>query len=189
MLQGQQHTRDICRGCAITALSIGMGLFAVAAPAAVVTVTATGTVQSSCGITLQNAFGSANLNSDGSVNGSAVVNCNAPYRLRASSSNGALKAATTAPAQFSNSLAYNLTAAVPLDAGGQVSATCASSSLTAGSSSCALSPASASGLSSGAGTSTAKVASLSVQWALPTATRLIAGSYSDVITISIAAQQ
>jgi len=171
------------------ALSVGFGLFAVSASAAVVIVTAQGTIQSSCGIALQSAFGSANLNGDGSVSGSALVNCNAPYRLRASSSNGALTTPTAAPAQFSNSLAYNLTAAVPLDAGGQVSATCASSTLTAGSSSCALSPASATGLSSGTGTSNSKVASLSVQWTLPTATRLIAGSYSDVITITIAVQQ
>jgi spore coat protein U-like protein len=103
--------------------------------------------------------------------------------------NGALKSATPVSGLFSNNLSYGLSVTVPLDAGGQISATCASATLVSGASSCALSPASVSGLSSGTGTSTSKTAALALQWTLPTATRLIAGSYSDTITITIAVQQ
>lgn len=188
MLQAQLRLRGHRR------VGVGAVLFfawaAIAAPASadVVTVTAQGTIPSSCGLTLQSAFGAANLNADGSINASASVNCNTPYKIRASSANGTLKSTTPAPAQFSNNLNYSLSVTVPLDAGGQISATCGSATLVSGASSCALSPASTSGLSSGTGTSTSKTAALVLQWTLPTATRLVAGSYADTITITIAAQ-
>lgn len=189
MQLAQLRLRGGSRASLILTLLLGMLQTSMPARADVVMVTAQGTIQSSCGLTVQSAFGAANLNNDGSVNASASVDCNTPYRIRASSANGALKTSASAPAQFSNSLGYDLTVTVPLDAGGQISATCVSALLTSGSTGCALSPASASGLSSGSGTSTSKTAALALQWTLPTATRLIAGNYSDVITITIAAQQ
>ena len=185
----QLRSRGIRHAVNITALSFLGGLFLVPAHAQTLTITAKGVIQGSCGISVQSAFGSANLDADGSATGSALVNCNTPYRIRATSTNGAMKAATIAPPQFSNSLDYNLTVAVPLDVGGQISATCASPTLAVGQTSCALSPASSNGLSSGTGTSTSKTASLTVQWTLPTVTRLVAGNYADVLTITIAPQQ
>lgn len=189
MLRAQLRSRGYCRAGVGTILFFVSATIAAPVWADVVTVTARGTIPSSCGLTLQSAFGAANLNSDGSINASALVNCNTPYRIRASSANGALKSATFAPAQFSNSLDYSFSVTVPLDAGGQVSATCGSATLVSGATGCTLSPASSSGLSSGAGTSTSKTASLALQWTLPTATRLVAGSYADTITITIAVQQ
>jgi len=189
VLQAQLRPCDYRRVGAGAVLFFAWAVIAAPASADVVTVTAQGTIPSSCGLTLQSVFGAANLNADGSINASASVNCNTPYRIRASSANGSLKSATPAPAQFGNSLSYGLSVTVPLDAGGQISATCGSAALVSGASSCALSPASASGLSSGTGTSTSKTAALALQWTLPTAARLVAGSYSDTITITIAAQQ
>jgi len=189
VLRTEGRSRGWCRAGLGAVLLIAQAVSASPGLADVITVTAQGTIPSTCGITLQSAFGAANLNANGSVNASALVNCNAPYQLRASSANGTLKSVTAAPAQFNNSLDYSLSVTVPLDAGGQISATCASTTLVSGASSCALSPASASGLSSGSGTSTSKTATLALQWTLPTSTRLIAGSYADVITVTIAAQQ
>jgi hypothetical protein len=187
--QAQVRSRGNGRAGVGAVLFFAWAAIATSASADVVTVTAQGTIQSSCGISIQSAFGAANLNANGSVSASALVECNTPYRIRTSSANGALKSATTAPAQFSNSLDYSLSFAVPLDAGGQISATCGSVTLISGASSCALSPASANGLSSGGGTSTSKTATLALQWTLPTSTRLIAGNYADVLTVTIAAQQ
>lgn len=190
MLQAQLRPHDYWRAGVGAVLFLAWAAIAAPAPAqTIVNVTAQGTIQSSCGLTVQSAFGAANLNADGSVNASASVNCNTPYRIRATSANGALKSATLAPALFSNRLDYSLSVTVPLDAGGQISATCGSATLVSGASSCALSPASASGLSSGTGASTSKTAALALQWTLPTATRLVAGSYADTITITITAQQ
>ena len=81
---------------------------------------------------------------------------------------------------------YTLTVSVPLDSGGPVSANCASSALLAGQSSCALSPSNATGLSSGSATATNKVATLTAAWTTPSLPYLVAGSYSDTLTISIA---
>jgi spore coat protein U-like protein len=60
--------------------------------------------------------------------------------------------------------------------------------LVAGQSSCALSPANSTGLSSGGKASLNKTATLTVAYTVPTLpTRLIAGSYSDTITLTITA--
>jgi len=153
------------------------------------TVTATGTIPTTCGLTAASGFGAANLNANGTVSASASVTCNAKYIIKATSANGGLKTATAAPSSsFSNKLDYTLSISVPLDnGGGTVSGNCAASNLVAGASTCALSPAST-GLSSGTGTSVGQTANLGVNWTLPGATRLIAGSYSDTLTITIAAQ-
>jgi len=189
VLRAQLRSRDHRRAGVGVLLFFASAVVSAPASADVVTVTAQGTIPSSCGLALQNAFGAANLNADGSISASALVNCNAPYRIRASSANGALKTTTPAPAQFSNSLDYSLSVTVPLDVGGQISATCTSATLVSGATGCTLSPASASGLSSGSGTSTSKTAVLALQWTLPTATRLVAGNYADTVTITIAVQQ
>ena len=176
------------RRCLIAVAALAASAFgATPAAANTLTITAQGTVPASCGLAASSTFGSANLNASGSVSATAQVNCNTPFRIRAVAAQGVMKNPNSAPAFFGNSQAYNLTVTVPLDSGSQVAATCPSSSLIAGSSSCTLSPASASGLSSGNGTSMGKAATLAVQWTLG-GTPLLAGTYSDTITVTIAAQ-
>ena len=161
--------------------------FSASAPAKAdsLTITATGTIVGGCGITVASNFGPATLSAGGNVTGTATVNCNAGFKINATSANGAIKTSTVAPANFTNTVPYSLAMAVPLDDGGNVSATCSSAQLVAGQSGCALSPANSSGLSSGGKTANNKTATLTATWSLP-AQRLIAGSYSDTITVSIA---
>ena len=161
--------------------------FGASAPAKAdsLTITATGTIVGGCGIALASDFGPANLSAGGSVNGTATVNCNAGFKINATSANGAIKTSAVAPANFTNAVPYSLAVTVPLDTGNSVSATCTSAQLVAGQSACALSPANSTGLSSGGKTANNKVATLTASWSLPTQ-RLIAGSYSDTITVSIA---
>lgn len=171
---------------------LGVSGWSLTAPAKAqtLTVTATGMIAKSCGLTASGQFGNANLDANGTVTAAAVVNCNLKYVVKATSARGGLKNATAAPSSsFSNLLAYNFSLSVPLDnGGGTISATCTSTALVAGASNCQLSPA-GTGLSSGNGTSVNQNAALSIGWTLPTTTRLVAGSYSDVLTITIAAQQ
>ncbi|WP_313806829.1 hypothetical protein [Sphingobium sp.] len=166
-----------------------MGLFSVETGAQTLTITATGQIPASCGLGSGSGFINANLDANGSLSATATVNCNTKYLLRATSANGGLKTATLAPsASFSSKLDYQFDISVPLDnSSGSVSGGCVASKLTAGGSDCALSPAGA-GLSSVNGTSTGKTATLGISWMLPGATHLVAGSYADTITISIAAQ-
>ena len=184
------------KGAHKSRLSLKIGMLAMAAcliptpvRADVVMVTARGTIQSSCALSAQTGFGSANLDADGSVNATALVDCNTPFKVSATSQNGAMKSATTPPSGFANSLPYTLSVSVPLDSGSTVNASCGSATLVTGATSCALSPASPTGLSSGSGVASSKVSNLTLQWTIPTVTRLVAGSYSDVVTIRIAVQQ
>ena len=148
-------------------------------------ITASGTIVGGCSVTVASNFGTANLSGNNSVNGTATVNCNAGFRINATSLNGAIVTSTAAPANFTNAVPYSLQVIVPLDNSPNVSATCSSSTLVAGQSGCLLSPLNSTGLSSGGKSATNKTATLAVNWTLP-AQRLIAGSYSDTITISIA---
>jgi hypothetical protein len=156
------------------------------APAQVVSVTANWTVASSCSIAGASISG-ANLAASGSQSASSTVNCNSGFKINATSAKGALKSTTVAPTNFSNVLPYTLTVAVPVDGtpASTPSASCASSLLMSGSG-CTLAPSGA-GLSSGGRTAMGQTATLTVAWTIPTLpTRLIAGSYSDTITLSIA---
>jgi hypothetical protein len=152
-------------------------------------ITAKGQIATTCALAAGSGFGNANLDTSGTISATASVNCNTKYLLRAASANGGLKTTTAAPsASFTNLLDYVFTISVPLDNGaGSISGSCAASNLIPGSGFCNLSPMGA-GLSSGSGTSTGKTASLGVSWAPPGASHLVAGSYTDTITITIAVQ-
>ena len=155
------------------------------------TVNATGTIGTSCSIALASAFSAPNLSTSNSVGATATVNCNTGFKVNATSANGAIKSTTAPPVNFTNTVPYNLTLSVPLESGSPnpMSATCASSALVSGQSSCALSPANGTGLSSSGRASINKTATLTLAYTVPTlpATRLIAGSYSDTITLTVAA--
>ena len=148
-------------------------------------VTATGTIGSSCSIAVKTAFPAANLGASGSVAASADIGCNAKFKLNATSTNGSMKASGAAAPGFSNTIPYSLSVSVPIDQGGAISATCPATQLVAGQSACALSPLNATGLSSVNGTAVSQIASLTAAWTLPTV-KLIAGAYSDTITLLIA---
>jgi len=155
------------------------------APAQSLVVVASGTIAPACTIAVGTAFPSANLAANGSVGATANVNCNSKFRLNATSAKGAIATTTAAPANFTNTVAYSLTVSVPTDPSGTATATCPSAQLVAGQAACALSPSNTTGLSSGTVSTFSKIASLTAAWTLP-APRLVAGSYSDTITLSIA---
>jgi hypothetical protein len=99
-----------------------------------------------------------------------------------------MKNGTAAPTNFTNSQSYTLSVNVPLDSGGLATSSCDAALLKAGSG-CALATAGA-GLSSGTATATSKTATLTAAWTTPSLpTRLVAGSYTDTITISVAVAQ
>lgn len=160
---------------------------AASAKADSVTIPATGSINASCSITVASGFPAANLTVSGSVGASSTLNCNTRFKVNATSTNGAIRTPKSPPTGFTNALAYSFSLNVPLDQGGSVSATCPAAQLVVGQAGCALSPANTTGLSSGAGTSVNKTAALTAAWTLPTA-KLIAGSYSDTIIISVAPQ-
>ena len=108
-------------------------------------------------------------------------------RLNAQSANGGVKTSATASG-FSSLLDYSLKVDTALDSAANVNATCNASTLKSGMSGCTLSPAGA-GLSSGGKTATSKTATLTIAWTPPVSPRLVAGSYSDTVTLSIAAAQ
>ncbi|HVU29460.1 MAG TPA: hypothetical protein VHE36_03585 [Sphingomicrobium sp.] len=158
-----------------------------AAHADMLTVTATGTIGTRCSIAVASPFSSPDLSSSGSVGATATVNCNTGFKVNATSANGAIKSATPATTNFTNTLPYDFTLAVPLESGAPMNATCASSALVAGQSTCALSPANGTGLSSSGRASINKTATLTLAYTVPTLpTHLIAGSYSDTITLTVA---
>jgi len=149
------------------------------------TITASGTIQPSCSVAVQAAFQSADFTASGSSTAQALVNCNGGFRINVTSANGAAKTTNQASSGFTNALSYTLGLSVPLDDSSTASAICTSASLVAGQSTCALSPGNATGLSSGGKTAMGKVATLTASWVLP-AQKLVAGSYSDTLTVSIA---
>lgn len=142
---------------------------------------ATGTISASCSLTKASDFASANLAANGSVNATATVNCNTGFTVTATSAKGAIKRVplVAPPANFTNSLPYAFALSVPLDSGGPAAANCASAAMLANSCS----------VSSGSAVATNKTATLTTSWTAPVAPApmLVAGSYSDTITLSIAA--
>ncbi len=166
-----------------------LAVFPVAAYADTLVVNTTGTIAGSCLFTLGTDFPTnADLSVSGSSAASATVDCTTPFKLNATSSNGALANSVSAVSGFTNSLGYSLTISVPLNSGGPATATCASSLLVTGQSSCALSPGNTTGLYSGAtGTATNKTATLTAAWTTPSTPILVAGNYADILSVTIAA--
>jgi hypothetical protein len=144
----------------------------------------TGTIPAHCGYaTLPPATANlGNIANAGSVALPFLLNCNVPYAMRVSSSNGALlrTPAQAAPDGFAASLDYSVSLVVDTDLL-PASAQCTSPQLT--SSSCIL----ATGLQSGDGISVGANGALTVSW-LSSQQRLVAGSYRDQITLIIEAR-
>jgi hypothetical protein len=170
-------------GCGIVAVNAALPALARADD---LSITAQGTIGQTCSITALTSFPAPALTAAGSVSATATVDCNTGFAIRATSARGAIRTTQTPTSGFANSVPYNLTLTVPLDNSAMLSATCSSTSLVAGQSACALSPA-GSGLGSGGVSAINRTAQLQVAWTTPPL-RLVAGSYSDTITLSIAAQ-
>jgi hypothetical protein len=151
------------------------------------TVTAKGTVAPTCSLSATQQFPASDLGTAGSATAKANVNCNQLFKINATSANGTIKSSVAASAPYTNTLPYNLEADVALDDGSIRTATCASSTLVAGQSGCALSPANGTGLTSNGQIATNKTTTLTISWTTPAAPNLLkAGSYSDTITLTIA---
>ena len=162
------------------------GFAATLAHAQTIAIPVSGAIAGACTLTKGGDFANADLSASGSRTATATVNCNTGFIIRATSLNGAMKTGATPPANFTNTQPYTLTVSVPLDSGGPVASSCTAALLKAGSG-CALATG-GSGLSSGTATATNKTATLTAAWTTPALpTRLIAGGYTDTISISISA--
>ena len=160
-----------------------LGLVALApAPAlagTVLTVTAKGTIPSSCSIASAGDFTNvSDFTQSGQRTTSATVNCNQGFTITAKSAKGAITTAASLPAgsAYTNTLPYTLKLDVPLDSGSVSIPSCASATMVGAGCS----------VSSGGTSAMGKTAALTVSWTSPSMPRLIAGSYSDTITLSIA---
>ena len=132
-------------------------------------------------------FPSSDINSAGSAVATASVSCNQTFKINATSLKGAIKSGASVSAPYTNTLSYMLKADVALDDGTVRTATCGSATLVAGQSSCALSPANSTGLTSNGQIATNKTTTLTLSWVPPSPpTYLKPGSYSDSITLTIA---
>jgi hypothetical protein len=172
--------------CAATAIAFVVPMQP--ANADVLMVAARGRIDPVCEIGVSAPAATADFATSGEVRGGALVNCNTGFAIKATSANGAVKNAASASPGFTNSLNYRFSLIVPLsDApGSRINATCGSETLVAGQSSCALSPAGP-GLQSGGAVAINQKAAVYFSWKIPARLHLVAGSYQDVITISIAA--
>jgi hypothetical protein len=160
---------------------------AVPACADTVTVTAKGTIAPTCSMVSTKDFGTSNINVPGSATATASVTCNQIFKINAASTNGAIKSSVGVSGPFTNTLPYSLKADVALDNATVRSATCGSATLVAGQSSCALSPANGTGLTSNGQIATNKTTTLTLSWTPPAAPALLKpGSYSESITLTIA---
>lgn len=179
----------MAHGLRVAALFGGIFALSGGAQADTLTINATGTIVGSCQLTVGSNFPvNADLSVSGSSSATATVDCSTPFKINAMSANGALTTSAAAISGFTNSLVYTLGMSVPLNTGGPVTASCTSDKLVSGQSSCALSPGNATGLYSGAtGAASNKTASLTASWTTPFSPRLVAGAYSDRLTVTIAA--
>lgn len=175
------------RAAACACLTSTLVSFGAPARADTLTVTAKGTIAPACSMSATQQFATSNINIAGNSVAKASVNCNQTFKMNATSANGAIKSSAAVSPPYTNSLPYSLKADIALDNGSTSSATCASSALVAGQSSCALSPANSTGLTSNGQIATNKATTLTVSWTPPARpTFLKPGSYSDTITLMIA---
>lgn len=150
------------------------------------TVTAKGSFPTLCTITKSGDFPVNDLSNVGafSAQATAALNCNTPFKVQVASANGAMvRPIATVPPSFTNMQSYELSFAFQTDDLVDRSASCSSEALKSGVG-CTLST----GLTSGASTAINKTATLTASWTVGSATPLLAGSYSDTLTVTLGAQ-
>ena len=155
---------------------------ACAAGSTSVQLTIQGTVPQSCTVDASTpAIDLGDLTRAGTKDADIELSCNAPFILQLASDKGNFGAVAppAAAGNFATTLSYRAGLSVPYDDGtsGAIS-DCASADLLAGAT-CAT-------LASGTHTAINQVAHLALSWSAPdTAIPLLAGTYSDIIRISI----
>ena len=171
-------------GCAFVAAA---GVLAAAAPASAqeeVTVTVTGEIEPSCGLSATELdVDLGTVTEETSADFSLTVDCNHPFTYELSSANGGLahEGGIVFVGNFTELLPYSLAFALPVeDPPGTLGATCASAALEAPSPPCG------SG-SSGSSIAIGQTASFTVSWS--TADHiLLAGLYADELTFTVSVQ-
>ena len=153
------------------------------------TVDVTGEVAGRCGFSTppadQPVLG--DLATAGSLTLNFAVDCNTPFRVRAVSANGGLKTSSATGDGFTNLLDYSLRLQLGTDAGG-LDATCNADALVSAAGGCPYYGAAAGeGLSSGQGVSLNSSGALKFDWTTAPR-RLVAGTYSDTVTIVVEAR-
>jgi spore coat protein U-like protein len=153
------------------------------------TIDVTGQVAGRCGFSAppvdQAHLG--NLETPGSMTVDFTVNCNTPFRVRAVSANGGLKTSSVTGDGFTNLLDYSLRLQLATDTGA-LDATCNADALVSAAGGCAYYGATAGeGLSSGTGVSLNTAGALQFGWTTAPQ-RLVAGAYSDTLTIVVEAR-
>jgi hypothetical protein len=123
------------------------------------------------------------LSAGGSLTVGFTLDCNTPFRVRAASTNGGFRTSAEADG-FANLLDYRLRLRLETDAGG-LEAACNADALVSAAGGCAYYGAAAGeGLSSADGVALHRRGALHFTW--PTARqRLVAGRYSDTLTIVV----
>lgn len=170
------------RGVSCTMMAL---LGSPAAMADSIQVRASGRITGTCTVAGGSNFPAVSLAASGNATATATVNCNTGFVIRATSAKGAITSVSQTFTGSTNSVPYSLALTALLDSGSISGGPCGSATLVAGNAGCVLSPA-GSGLSSGGRSATSKTATLTFSWSLP-AQKLVVGSYSDTIALSIAA--
>jgi hypothetical protein len=132
-----------------------------------------------CGIEdLAPVFNLGNLDRAGAGSLSFTFDCNAPFAYSVTSQNGALTPIGTAPAAASAAhLPYSVQIRIPTTGGGTLADECTSAAL--------LAPPSCAFSNSGAAIASGEAAQLSIIWASARDARLLAGLYSDRLTLTV----
>ena len=163
----------------------GLALFAAAGPAQAETfrVRAYGTIASSCGLQATGSFASGDFTMAGQSNATAKIDCNKGFTIKVVSQYGQVQNTKTAPAGFVDRLPYSVRLQLPLDTAATLDKTCAAATMMIGGT-CEMTA--GSGLDSKGSPAFGKTATITASWNAPaTGVRPLAGSYSDIITISV----
>lgn len=136
-----------------------------------------GVIEQSCSISVGNGFGAVNLESSGRAQATANVDCNTGFEIDARSDAGGFVPDFKASGGFDASLPYVFDFDLPLENGNSLRKNCTSSEMK--SRACLM--------ASGGSAAIGKTGRLLVSWN-PLGSVLAPGSYSDTITLFIAAR-